>query len=409
VASRSAIQALLSSLRADSSEDDIVAVIRGVQGMPEPDADIVARLAEVLAASGTRMRPQGGITADVASTGGPSSLSTLLCPLYLRAWGAVVPKLGVPGRPAGGIDCLAQIPGYSAGLDRQRLVAVLGRCGYAHFLADGEMAPLDGRMFRLRQQIGAQGVPALVASSLLSKKLAVGVQNAGLDIRVAPWGNFGKTWEDARANAGLYCDAARRLGISPHPILTDARLPYQPFLGRAESLVALDKVFRETAEGDLAIHANLCRSLAAVAMSGHAPLTPTSGQTLRDIFNANLEAQGADPDAFVRVVNATASGHRFALRARQGGFYRVSLAAVRDLFVGIQRSRVGSGTPFPDPVGAQLLRRAGEWVDAGDQVASVRADDAVWQEYGKRIAGVLADTTLIPAGAGFEGVDNGQW
>lgn len=409
MAPRSALQALLSSLSANSGDAEIISAIRCVQGMPEPDAGIVARLAEILAASGTRLQPQGGITADVASTGGPSSLSTLLSPLYLRAWGAVVPKLGVPGRPAGGIDCLAQIPGYLASLDRQRLVTVLDSCGYAHFLADGEMAPLDGRMFRLRQQVGAQDVPALVAASLLSKKLAVGVQNAGLDIRVAPWGNFGKTWDEARANAGLYCDAARSLGISPHPVLTDARLPYQPFLGRAESLVALDRIFRGTAEGDLASHADLCRSLAAAAMSDHAPLAPTSGQTLREIFNANLEAQGADPEAFVQVVNATVSGHRFALRASKGGFYRVSLSAVRDLFVEIQRSRSGPGAPFPDPIGAQLLRRAGEWVDAGDQVASVRADNAVWQEYGERIAGTLADTALIPVGAGFEGVDNGQW
>lgn len=375
--------------------------------MPEPDADIVSMLAEVLAASGIRIRSPDGITADVASTGGPSSLSTLLSPLYLRAWGAVVPKLGVPGRPAGGIDCLSQIPGYSAGLDRQRLVEVLSRCGYAHFVADGEMAPLDGRMFRLRQQIGAQDVPALVAASLLAKKLAVGVHNAGLDIRVAPWGNFGKTWEDARNNARLYCDAARRLGISPHPVLTDARLPYQPFLGRVESLVALDRIFRGDADGDLATHADMCRSLAAAAMSGHAPLAAPSGRALRDIFNANLEAQGADPAAFVQVVNATESGHRFALRARQGGFYRICLSRVRDLFVEIQRSRPGPGTAFPDPVGAQLLRRSGEWVEAGEQVASVRADDAAWQEYGERIAGVLADTALTPVGTGFEGVEYG--
>lgn len=406
MAPRSALQALLYSLSADSCDGDIISAIRGMQGMPEPDADIVARLAEVLAESGTRLKPQGGISADVASTGGPSSLSTLLSPLYLRAWGAVVPKLGVPGRPAGGVDCLAQIPGYSASLDRQRLVSVLDRCGYAHFLADGEVAPLDGRMFRLRQQIGAQDVPALVAASLLSKKLAVGVQNAGLDIRVAPWGNFGRTWEDARANAKLYCDAAHHLGVSPHPVLTDARLPYQPFLGRAESLVALDRIFRGVAEGDLAIHADLCRSLAAAAMSGHAPLA-ASGQVLRDIFNANLEAQGADPEAFVQLVGTTVSSHRFALCARKGGFYRVSLSAVRDLFVEIQQSRSGLGTPFPDPVGAHLLRRAGEWVDAGDQVASVRADDAAWQEYGEQIARVLANTVLTPVGAGFEGVESG--
>src|SRR5271170_4830986 len=72
----------------------------------------IAQLAMVLAESGHVVRPQGGVThADVASTGGPSSLSTLLCPLFLRSFGSTVPKLGVSGRPAGAVDVLAQIPG----------------------------------------------------------------------------------------------------------------------------------------------------------------------------------------------------------------------------------------------------------------------------------------------------------
>ena len=71
----------------------------------------IAELANWLAASGEQLSPRGR-TADLASTGGPGSLSTLWAPAALVASGFLVPKLGVLGRPAGGIDVLSQVPGY---------------------------------------------------------------------------------------------------------------------------------------------------------------------------------------------------------------------------------------------------------------------------------------------------------
>src|SRR5437868_14746215 len=105
-------------------------------------AEDMHRLNKLLASSGTVLTcNENGPTADVASTGGPASLSTLLCPLYLRSYGFVVPKLGVPGRPAGGIDVLAQLPGYRVDLSEADVRRVLERCGYAHFLAGTQFAP----------------------------------------------------------------------------------------------------------------------------------------------------------------------------------------------------------------------------------------------------------------------------
>jgi len=407
VACTSRLSASISSLYAGSTDYEIIEVIEDIRASPDPDTTIVAQLAEALAASGERLDPIGELTADVASTGGPSSLSTLLAPLYLCAWGAVVPKLGIPGRPAGGIDCLAQIPRYAPLLDRATVSSVLEKCGYAHFVADGTMAPLDGRVFFLRQRMGAQDVPALVAASLLAKKLAVGVRRAGLDVRVAPWGNFGRDWVGARRNADLFREVASLLGISAYPVLTDARFPYQPFLGRAESLVALDQVFRGEAAGDLARHADLCGCLAAAVLSDRAPLSPVTGETLRDIFNRNLESQGADPEGFDRLVKATVAAHRFTVRTRRSGFYRVSLAKVRDLFVNAQRSAAVEDMPFPDPLGAVLLRPNGSWVNAGDPVASVRGDDGTWASHNIEILNTLSETAEYPVGLGFEGAPDG--
>lgn len=397
----------IAALDADSTDDDIVAVIEDFRADPDTDASLIAQLAEALADSGERLDPLDSVTADVASTGGPSSLSTLLTPLFLCAWGAVVLKLGVPGRPAGGIDCLAQIPGYRTALDRDGVASVINSCGYAHFLAGPAIAPLDSRMFSLRQRTGAQDVPSLVTASLLAKKLAVGVQRAGLDIRVAPWGNFGPDWATARANADLFHRVASVLGLSAQTVLTDARFPYQPFLGRAESLVALDRVFRGDLNADLARHVEICRSLAATVLADRSPLSQVSGGTLRAVFYSNLEAQGADPKGFERLVMATAAAHGYVVCASRSGFFQVSLFKLRNLFGEAQRSKTNDHHPFPDPIGAILHRSTGSWVNAGEPLASVRADDVLWTSRADEIRSIFDNPSDSPIGPGVEGITDG--
>jgi pyrimidine-nucleoside phosphorylase len=88
----------------------------------------IAELARGLASSGAELPPDP-CSADLASTGGPTSLSTLLCPLFLRARGLRVPKLSVVGRPAGGVDVLQTIPGFNAALELPTAKAALARSG----------------------------------------------------------------------------------------------------------------------------------------------------------------------------------------------------------------------------------------------------------------------------------------
>ena len=148
------MKSLVDKFRSDPTDNAMQALIDRVRTSQVTDDDI-AYLVTTLGESGSVLSiPDGRFAADLASTGGPTSLSTLLGPLYLRAKGCCVPKLGVPGRPAGGVDALAQLPGYKVNLTDDEVMACIERCGYAHFLANGEHAPLDARLFQFRQNRG---------------------------------------------------------------------------------------------------------------------------------------------------------------------------------------------------------------------------------------------------------------
>ena len=357
-------------------------------------------LAEVLAHSGTSLSfPIDQPTADIASTGGPSSLSTLLCPLYLRTRGFVVPKLGVPGRPAGGIDVLAQLRGYKIDLTAKEAREVIDRCGYAHFLAGTEFAPLDAALFRFRQKIGAQNIPALAVASILSKKIACGVKFAGLDVRTAPHGNFGSNFAKAGDTARAFCAAAAAAGVAPVAFLTDARAPYQPFIGRGESLVALREIFEKREGAWLADHNDQCR-----LMTAHVAALRSSAAAEGDIrgaFLENLEAQGSTEEAFYERADFIEKRSRRDLSAERDGFIWLDLNELRAVFVdtnlrGVERS------VFSDELGIILRAKPGAYVRHGDVLASVRAEDPVWQLVAPRLTKCFRIFDLLDYAPGME-------
>jgi pyrimidine-nucleoside phosphorylase len=354
-------------ITSDATDTEIVAFLADVARQRPRDARLAADLARVLADSGRKLARRTALAADVASTGGPTSLSTLLCPLFLRAGGLEVPKLGVPGRPAGGIDCLAQIAGYKTSLTDQELAAVLQAAGYAHFLAAGRYAPLDAKVFKLRQLHGLQQVPTLVAASLLSKKLAVGVSIAGLDVRVAGHGNFGRSMEEARANADMYVKASAM---------------YQPYIGRSEALAALDEIFSGSASLWLLEHVELCRRLAIAATPAH--LEKAVNKATPDIlyreFRQNVIAQGAEEDDYRAVVRKVRQAIRHPVVAKHDGPVSISLERIRQALTKAQRCTDEASHEFPDPAGIVLCVRPGDVVTKGTILALVRVDADTMRE-----------------------------
>ncbi len=366
----------------------------------------IAQLATTLARSGQVFQfPPGAPTGDIASTGGPSSLSTLLGPLYLVALGLRVPKVGVPGRPAGGIDVMAQVPGYKVQLADQEVYRCVEECGFVHFLADGRNAPLDALLFAYRRRNAVPDLPPLVIASLLAKKVAAGVRRVGLDIRVVGHGNFGKTWQDARTNAGRMVAVAEMLGLKATCFLTNGAMPYQPYIGRGESLLAIAQIMEGAAEGPLSSHDDCCFAM-AIGTSGMDRAKRPATDVLRHCMARNLTAQGSSWDAFMAKTGNVADCPRTPLLASAAGFLHLDLAIIRDVLVNMQRRRAPETGTFADPCGVVLTKAQGEYVEQGEVVATVRVEGPDSASVVKELSGGFLVDRACRAAYIFEEVSN---
>lgn len=253
----------------------------------------IAYLAKKLGESGEIVQLKGKdlFVVDIPSTGGPSSLSTLLCPLVLMEVNCQIPKLGVKGRPAGGIDVLYQIPDYKIHFDSDQITNILESSRYCHFIVSKKYAPLDARLFDFRSSIGAKAIPSLVIASILSKKIAAGLNYTGLDVRVADYGNFGYSFEMAERNAIRFIAVAKEVGIKAKCFLNDFSIVQQPYIGRGESLLALLMIFENNMDDLLKRHLNNCIGMALEVLPREAIMKKQiTTENLYRNFEKNLEA-----------------------------------------------------------------------------------------------------------------------
>ncbi|RJQ50962.1 MAG: hypothetical protein C4530_20825 [Desulfobacteraceae bacterium] len=361
-----------------SPNDNLMAkLIDNIEQSPPTDEDI-AFLALNLSKSGKSIRDlKGATTADIPSTGGPSSLSTILCPLYLRALGYVVPKLGIPGRPAGGIDVLAQIKGYKIDFTGEEIEQHLKNHGYVHFIAGDKYAPLDAILFEYRKRFNKINIPELAIASILSKKLAAAVSLVGLDVRVAPHGNFGTSFDTASEYSKQFCRVAKILGLKTVCFLSDANIPYQPFIGRGESLAAVYHILTNQVDPWLCNHNDACYAMVnrLIHFNHNDSIVRPSSSVLLSVFEQNLKNQGSSFDHFENYVEEIMNGHNLQLLAPESGFIHVNLDLLRSLIVGIQNKFISSEKLFPDPCGVILKHSSGAYVYKNDVIATIRCSN----------------------------------
>jgi pyrimidine-nucleoside phosphorylase len=358
------------------------------------DAETVA-LTDAMLASGDRLdlSELSGPTVDKHSTGGVGDSTTLVVAPLAAELGMQIIKLSGRGLgfTGGTLDKLESIPGMRTDLTTADLVAQVDRIGLAVCAQTDDLVPADRAMYALRDVTATVGNTALIASSIMSKKLAGGAHAILLDVKVGS-GAFMKTVGDARELAEVCVALGTSAGRATRAVITDMSQPLADTVGNAIEVREAIEVLRGDRHSRFA---ELCLDLAGhlAALSGTAP-DAAAGRELAaralhsgaglDRFRMLIEAQGGDPrvvedtsllpiapislpihatqDAWLATVDAEAVGR--ASGALGAG--RETLGAVIDPAVGLALDvKIGDRVHDGQVIG-RILARTGDEARRGE-------------------------------------------
>jgi thymidine phosphorylase len=345
-----------------------------LQGM---ERDELARWTAAMLASGDRLdlssidRP----TVDKHSTGGVGDkVSLILCPL-VAACGAAVPQMAGRGlgHTGGTLDKLEAISGWRGTLATDELLRVLRDTGAVICAAGADLVPADRKLYALRDVTATVPAIPLIASSIMSKKIAEGTSALALDVKVGR-GAFMADLSSGRELARTMVELGEAHGVHTSALLTDMNTPLGRSAGNALEVMESIEVLQGGGPPDLVeVTLALAREmLGLVGLDRTEPADLLADGRAMDAFDALIRAQGGDPDAplaqaaEVELVPAPTTG---------------TLARLDALAVGRAAWRLGAGRARKeDPVSAAagVVWRAtvGDEVRAGEPLLELHADDA---------------------------------
>jgi thymidine phosphorylase len=338
-------------------------------------------------------------TVDKHSTGGVGDKVSLILAPLVAACGAAVPQLSGRGlgHTGGTLDKLESIPGWRATLSNAEILSALATAGCVICAAGDGLAPADRRLYALRDVTGTVESIPLIASSIMSKKIAEGTSALVLDVKVGS-GAFMRDLDSARLLARTMVDLGNAHGVRTSALLTRMDEPLGRAVGNAVEVTEAVATLRGDGPPDLvAVTLALAAEMLRLAGLDADPAAALADGRALTSYRAMIAAQGGDPDAplpaatHTEVVTADATGVVRALDARA---------------VGVAAWRLGAGRARKeDPVSASAgvicLAKPGEFVEAGQPVLELRGDDpARFGRARQALAGAIEIGAERPAGAG---------
>ncbi|HYM77037.1 MAG TPA: thymidine phosphorylase [Candidatus Dormibacteraeota bacterium] len=351
-----------------------------LRGMSRPETaaltDAMLRSGEVLDLSSIR-----GKKVDKHSTGGVGDKTSLVLAPLAAAAGVTVPMISGRGlgHTGGTLDKLEAIPGFNVNLPVADFRRVLEVCGCAMIGQTAEIAPADRKLYALRDVTGTVESPYLICASIMSKKLAEGIDGLVLDVKTGS-GAFMKNEKDAAFLAELMVETGERMGKDVVALITDMDQPLGKMIGNALEVVEVIEVLRGTGPEDLR---DLCLELAGwmLRLAGVSQSVGegkqlsakliSSGEALEK-FRQMVELQGGDPRVIDDAGKLPQAAHTMEVLSTKAGY----LATMQCEQIGTACVILGGGRERKedsvDPaVGIVLHRKVGERVGAGESLATV--------------------------------------
>jgi thymidine phosphorylase len=239
-------------------------------------------------------------TVDKHSTGGVGDKITLPLVPLVAACGVAVPQLSGRGlgHTGGTLDKLESIPGWRASLSNEEILRQLAEIGAVICAAGAGLVPADQKLYALRDVTGTVESIPLIASSIMSKKIAAGAAALVLDVKVGS-GAFMKTPESAGELAQTMVDVGRAEGVTTVALLTEMSVPLGRTAGNALEVEEAIEVLAGGGPSDVVeLTVALAREMVAAAgRDDHDPAALLASGVAMDVWRSMIIAQGGDPDA----------------------------------------------------------------------------------------------------------------
>ncbi|MGI8902040.1 MAG: thymidine phosphorylase, partial [Nocardioides sp.] len=362
----------------------------------------ISRWTDAMISSGERMdfsalsRP----TADKHSTGGVGDKITLPLAPLVAACGVAVPQLSGRGlgHTGGTLDKLESVPGWTASLSTEAMMSQLEDVGAVICAAGAGLAPADKKLYALRDVTGTVEAIPLIASSIMSKKIAEGTGALVLDVKVGS-GAFMKELESARELAETMVALGTDAGVATVALVTGMDTPLGLTAGNALEVRESVAVLAGGGPADVVeLTLALAREmLAAAGVTDVDPADRLADGSAMDVWKRMIAAQGGDPDASLPVARETQ-----VVAAPASGV----LTRLDALAVGVAAWRLGAGRARKeDPVqagaGVEMHAKPGDTVREGEPLLTLHTDDA--DRFARAQAALEGAVEVAPAGSPYAG------
>lgn len=353
-----------------------------LKGMTEKET---AQLTDVMAHSGDMvdLSSISGIKADKHSTGGVGDKTTLVIAPIVAACGVKIAKMSGRGlgHTGGTVDKMEAVPGTQTAVDRERFFAQVNEIGISVIGQSGNLAPADKKMYALRDVTATIGCVPLIASSIMSKKLAAGSDCILLDVKTGN-GAFMKTLDDSIELAKAMVSIGQHNGRKVAALITDMDTPLGHNIGNSLEVIESVEVLKGHGPADLTevcyqLAANMlylagkgtleeCRRMAEEAVASGAAY-----EKLKQMF----AAQGGDvsvlddPDKFQK-----AKFSHPLLAGESGYLVRMNTEMVGNASVGLGAGRITKEDVIDFAAGIVLHKKTGDKVEKGECLATLYAD-----------------------------------
>ncbi|HQB80357.1 MAG TPA: thymidine phosphorylase [Bacilli bacterium] len=326
-----------------------------------------------------------GICVDKHSTGGVGDTTTLVIAPILAALGLKVAKMSGRGlgHTGGTIDKLEAIPGFNTSLSEEHFFKEVNEIGLAVTGQTANIAPADKKIYALRDVTGTVEAVALIASSIMSKKLASGADVILLDVKVGE-GAFMKTLKDAKKLARSMVDIGKSQGKKMVALLTDMEQPLGVAVGNSIEVIEAIETLKGKGPEDLKLLCfEICKEILLLTDKakdekealGQVEDSVRSGKALKKL-ELMISAQGGNKAVINDYSLFGKAKELIEVKAEKSGYIK----AIDALKIGEASGILGAGRIKKEDsvdlvVGIDVLKKVGDYVTKGDLIARIYAND----------------------------------